>query len=554
MAKMIPDIPLETIENRGERTFYELARKLPDEYTVFYSYKFALEDDASDPYNLREADFIIAHEHYGFAVIEVKEGTLTYNNGLWYSSQDGKAYPFDKDPVEQARNAMFAIVNRYRNKYKERYPLQCQFALCFPDSTKTDGFLPADLNENQIWTFKSIEYLEESFLSLFNGKNKKLSRKSHQKLIEVLSPTFRIFANLNDEIDLLNKKAEIILTEEQERILEETEEDLRKIFLGAAGTGKTFIAMKKANDLAYQGKKVFLTCFNKQLVNVFKAHCTHENIHIANFHDFLEKTIKKHDIYIETSKGEVALDQYFEVILPEKVFDLYSFKDESEKFDAIIVDEGQDFSEFWYICLNEMVKQDGHFYIFADRNQNLFGDGLENLNGFEISKHKLTVNLRNTEKINEWSRPFLESKRIKYKIKGGQPVENFLCKDDEEEKRKLEKEIESLVSKGLNPNRITILSPYKKENSSLKDVNFIGFGEWKIYDLTKGRQDGIAFSTIRAFKGLESDVVLLIGVRKFSKVCTPADIYVGGTRARFILKIFHRKGWSVDEMLKEYKQ
>jgi len=38
------------------------------------------------------------------------------------------------------------------------------------------------------------------------------------------------------------------------------------LFLGAAGTGKTFITMEKARRSAAQGKKVLLTCFNKNLV------------------------------------------------------------------------------------------------------------------------------------------------------------------------------------------------------------------------------------------------------------------------------------------------
>jgi predicted house-cleaning noncanonical NTP pyrophosphatase (MazG superfamily) len=40
LAKMIPDLIPETIENAGERYFYEKAKELPDTYTVFYSYKY----------------------------------------------------------------------------------------------------------------------------------------------------------------------------------------------------------------------------------------------------------------------------------------------------------------------------------------------------------------------------------------------------------------------------------------------------------------------------------------------------------------------------------
>ena len=37
MAKMVPDLPAQMIQNDGERMFYLACRDLPDEYTVFYA-------------------------------------------------------------------------------------------------------------------------------------------------------------------------------------------------------------------------------------------------------------------------------------------------------------------------------------------------------------------------------------------------------------------------------------------------------------------------------------------------------------------------------------
>ncbi|MBU9713046.1 AAA family ATPase [Evansella tamaricis] len=552
MARMVPDCLPETIQNQGERLFYEKARELPDSYTVFYSYKFALDDARQDPYGLREADFVIVHQSYGFAVVEVKEGDVHYFNGVWQEMKNGQYRELSKDPIRQARDAMFSILNRYKNLSNSDYPLHFRYALCFPDTLKRAGFLPEDLNEKSCWSHEELLNLEESFKGLFANIDRSSPYEATKNLItKVLSPSFRVFSNLDDKLTMLRDRSEIILTEEQDRILEETEEDHRKIFFGAAGTGKTFIAMKKALDLASVGKKVFLTCYNKQLVTLLKKHCEHENISITNFHDFLESIKEEHSYVLEMPKSPDLINKYYSETLPNYIYELYSIKSETEKFDAILVDEGQDFKENWFICLDEMVKKDGHFYIFADRHQNLFGNGLDALKDFEMSKHKLTINLRNTQKINEWTQPLIENNRLRYKIVGGLPVEYIPCKDPQTEKRLLEKEINKLVSQGLSPHRITILSPHKKGNSSLKEVDRIGQGPWLIYDLSEGRKDGIAFSTIRAFKGLESDVVLIIGVKKNSKVCTPTDLYVGGTRARFILKIFHQEEWSFKEMTRK---
>ena len=122
---------------------------------------------------------------------------------------------------------------------------------------------------------------------------------------------------------------------------------------------------------------------------------------------------------------------------------------------------------------------------------------------------------------------------------GGIPVSVFNWERREEERRLIEKEVGRLVSQGLSPNRIIILSPNIKEKSSLNGVNKIK--EWPLIDLKEDEGYGIKFSTIRSFKGLEADVVLLIGIMDNNKACTPQDIYVGASRARFLLYVFGEK-------------
>ena len=40
----------------------------------------------------------------------------------------------------------------------------------------------------------------------------------------------------------------------------------------------------------------------------------------------------------------------------------------------------------------------------------------------------------------------------------------------------------------------------------------------------------------------ESDVVFLIGLKEGKQTCTDADVYVGGSRARSLLYVFHNMG------------
>ncbi len=85
--------------------------------------------------------------------------------------------------------------------------------------------------------------------------------------------------------------AEKVLTEEQQRILDETAYDQRKIFLGAAGTGKTYIAMEKVRRLVKDKKRVLLTCFNRNLGELMRKALADEIeaglLKATNFHDLL---------------------------------------------------------------------------------------------------------------------------------------------------------------------------------------------------------------------------------------------------------------------------
>jgi hypothetical protein len=221
MARMIPDVNPMTIENEGERCFYTIAMQLPADYTVLHSYKYGEEhEEDRQPDIIREIDFIVVHPAMGFVTIEVKQGDVMYLDGAFHELKDrGRYQPMKKDPLKQASDAMYGVLHQYQEKSGERvFPLKIKYALCFPDSVRLSGNLPDSLKEESLLLgphLESAEALEEAFW-----------------------------------LETFHRNAEKVLTEEQGRILEETEYDRRKIFLGGAGTGKTFLAMEKARMMA----------------------------------------------------------------------------------------------------------------------------------------------------------------------------------------------------------------------------------------------------------------------------------------------------------------
>ena len=541
-ARIIPNLDPVSIENNGERLFYQAAAELPADYTVFYSCKYVLPGDEEHPDLIKEADFVIVHPALGYLVVEVKQGEIMYQNGRWWEQRDRDYVPMRKDPLQQAQQAMFAILDAYKSRAGSNvFPLQIRYAVAFPECSKLVGELPLDLHQDSIFLFGDLENLETRIKKIFTTGTDRANPEAAQFLIDkVLGPSFMVFARLEERMDMFNERAQRVLTEEQDRILEETELDNRKIFFGAAGTGKTFIAMEKARLLHNKGQKVFLTCFNRNLAHYCHSQLPH-GIDVQNFHDYLLDNVVTSDGKIVVPDDPALLSDFYNNELPALGFDYFSELPEAEKYDAIIVDEGQDFREDWFTCLETMLKENGCFYVFADPGQKLYQETLDSLKHYPFSKHKLTRNLRNTEVINDWLVQVAGGPETIAFLKGGMPVSVFTWTTMEEERKSIEKEIGRLVSQGVKLSRIVILSPNIKEKSCLAGMDHIK--EWPL----GGVEDRgvIRFSTIRSFKGLEADIVFLVDIREGTLACTGTDVYVGASRGRYLLYVFHHAGMDI---------
>ncbi|MDW7663012.1 MAG: nuclease-related domain-containing protein [Bacillota bacterium] len=241
MARMIPDVSPMTIENEGERCFYTIARQLPADYTVLHGYKYGEEhEEDRQPDIIREIDFIVVHPAMGFVTIEVKQGDVMYQDGIFLELKDrGRYRPMKKDPMKQASDAMYGVLHQYQEKSGERvFPLKIKYALCFPDSVRLDGSLPDALKEESLLLgphLESAEALEEAFVALFGGKRSRQEPEACRLLLDkVLNPRFNVFATWEDQLEVFHRNAEKVLTEEQGRILEETEFDRTRTCFGSS--------------------------------------------------------------------------------------------------------------------------------------------------------------------------------------------------------------------------------------------------------------------------------------------------------------------------------
>lgn len=534
MARIIPELNPDLIENEGERRVYMAARDLPGDFSVVYGYKFC---DQVTGAVIWQADLVIVHPYKGYIVLKTHLGEVGFFNGRWHEFVEGGYREMKRDPLDEARGAAYALARSYKEKTGWTFPLGFDFGLCFPECSNIEGQMPGVVRPANLLASRDMGNFTARISQIFANLRTGRDAAACNRLVEhILTANFRLYNTLEEQIRSFAHRAHVTFTQEQERILEETELNKRMVFYGAAGTGKTMIAVEKARRLAEAGKKTVLTCFNKNLASQFPTDV--ENLTARHFHGLLERLTGIHP------PEQKDYDDYFEHTLPEAAYTLFSKLPQEQKFDAIVVDEGQDFRPHWFRCLQAMVKDEGDFYVFADSSQNIFQVDPSGLEALPASRFRLTVNLRNTTSVcQRWIAP-LSGAYLRLGLKDPGEVHFHAWSTESEQLRLLEKEVARLLERKIQPRRITILSPNRKEKSCLAGLDHLG--GCPLGEVGDPRSDALRFSTIRAFKGLEADVVLLIGVRPDSPVCSRPDLYVGGSRARYMLHIFHRNDWKLD--------
>jgi hypothetical protein len=532
MAIMIPATPHSYDRLSLEGLMFDALSELPDDYFVIHSFKIATVE--SGEYRENEGDFVIFHPQKGIICIEAKAGRIKYENGTWYY---GSGLPMAHGgPFRQADNFKWRLIDYIRQKNRDTLISKCKFmhAVWFPSVSKDEinnVNLPSECVREQILTKEALTspqyYIDKVFdiKLVSSGENvvTNLTNTETQIMIrEILCPQFDIVSTPESDLDL-KKIVFHHLLEEQTNVLNFLIEQRTAVINGAAGTGKTMIALEKARRDASKCEDVLFLCFNNQLKKFLAACYPSEYIDYYTIGGFACKLC-------DTSEPDYAS-------LAEVLLEMGG--DGSFPYDHVVIDEGQDFGieliddSGVMGILKDVVMQDrgngikSTFYVFYDNLQLVQARKAPDYINNADCKLTLYRNCRNTINIAKTSlKPITERQpeMIERCIMGTPAVIHY-SQSSETTIEVIDKAIEEVRLKGIKD--IIILTCKTKEQSVLRDsVN---------NDLYNGK---IRFSTCRRFKGLEADAVILVDVEK--SLFEDDNIllfYVGASRARLNLDI-----------------
>ena len=509
-----------------------------------------------------EADFVVVSPKRGLLVIEVKSHRkITFTEEGW---RYGNSNQFDlRGPFKQAKEAMYAIKEYLEKIDKHFSKVLFTYAACFPLTefkTSSPEWHQWQIIDADLLYKKSISQI---CINIFNKEAEHMKSKGREfaakqnifsaekvcnKIIKILRPTFE-----TPDFFIMNSEQEKLLssyTEEQFTAIDAMNSNERVIFTGAAGTGKTLLALESLRRAQneYQNKRIAMFCYNRLLGEHLEIIASEKipGVMATNIHRWIKKEFPGYFRKLDEYKmdWDDLLNNVIDEILGSEEFQNY--------FDFIIIDEAQDFlGKPLQLLLDSLIRggiPGGKWRMFGDfEGQNIFNSKsvdkklFDDVRATESASFNLTINCRNTKPISSYiellgglQKPYTKTLRDGNNI---QPEFAFFNNYDEQEDLVTES-IRQLRNEGFKDSDIVLLSNF---NEGCIAKKLLEKKEWKnrISEFDIKNKDKILYTTIGRFKGLEAPAII---ITDFTSIENQQNLfYVGMSRALHRLSIFlHR--------------
>lgn len=466
-----------------------------------------------------EADFVLIHPEHGIIVLEIKGGNIKLEAGRWTTTDTfGKTTQID--PFEQATASKVALHKFLKARLGLAVPT-CH-AVVFPFLRRLPELGPAAPRDIVV-TAEDLQDLPATMQSIVAHWKVRatLAAGDVRSIVGLLAPTVSVKRRLSDRAFEASAKL-LKLTDDQIRGFRSARKFRRLLFTGGPGTGKTILAVEKARECAERGDRTILLCYNELLGSKLSKEGKDSGFLGTTFHSFCLSQARLAGLAVPTSPGSSFWSEEAPLLL------LDAAKVLATKFDAILIDEGQDFPDEWLEVLDTLSEaDDGFFYVFADVEQDLWGrlaDRLANL-----PEMVLDTNCRNTFQIATRVGNVVNRRSSERLVVGPEPVW-IDAKDARRMVPLIVAQVAKLLEEGFEDSEIVVLveDPFlvrQLRSATVGSACFAAFGEV-----------GIVVETIGRFKGLEAQcVVLCLRAEPDSEPDKAA--YVGLSRAKTILKV-----------------
>lgn len=365
--------------------------------------------------NGAKPDFLLLRPNVGVIVISIFEEDLSHcrfdseKKKILVNSTDGNQKSRElQSPLDTLSNYQSLLIENVRRLTEaiiddnRHLGLIKKVLICTKGSTDQAKALFTKPNYSIIFggEFISNENISKSLFDVlkFNFSSPIFDDTVLNRLKRDLSP---IWHSYREGID-------VTLTKEQAELAKSIEGAHRKIS-GVVGSGKTqVLATRAVNAQIRTGGDVLILTFNITLANYLRMRLSQiradfpwDKIHIDYYHRFFRKYASVNNLHVHFGSYN---DEYF-------------FGDGTSKqlkFDAILIDEVQDFETSWLkVLMKHFLKENGEFVVFGDPRQNIYNRPLDNKGDIRLGVIQSEWN-HTLDKSKRFSNPALSELAIKF--------------------------------------------------------------------------------------------------------------------------------------------
>ena len=540
--RLPPDVLNNPLRSTEVGVYNSLARELDDSWHVFYSRPW-LGLTATGEERDGECDFVLAHATRGILFIEVKGGAVAWNpeSDQWTSRDRHGITHSIKDPVAQARTSKHQLLRKLKERrgFEKRY-ISVQHGVVLPDSVPPGRDLGPDRPLRSFCFSDSYArhfgaWIESRFQPDSDGaaNGAGLGPDGLYALRDMLVRPFQLDICLRRVVAEEDREIEF-LTQQQFHLLDAISMLPRVMIQGGAGTGKTVLARHLAGRLAAHGSRTLLVCYNRPLADDLAMKLADiGNLDVSSFHQLCYAVLSQAGVVVPDRSGPD--NEFFETVLPSAA-EAQAYSPEVRKYDAIVVDEGQDFRDEWWLLIEALLDRNGPglIRVFCDSNQRVYGDVSGIAHDMQLAPVRLSWNLRNTKAIHEVAYQHYQGWKVTCEGPAGEPPQEIAVANEQSMPMELARLLNMLTrTHDIAPEDIAVLVSADRMRSLVRrDPATRSF---TFTDAAHLKDGSIVLDTVRRFKGLEALIVVILADAGIAASEELAYVAVSRARTRAFL-------------------
>ena len=348
-------------------------------------------------------DFVLVNPAVGIAVFEVKDWDLDAlhyfvaverHGGPVLMARDANGVEFNKQRENPVR-----AVNRYKQSIHEIYcprirgkgsfgVVTAGVIFPFADTGRVKALLApfmTDVRDTKAAPYHPISGMRDVTQSIIRSVFPESGRQDSKFMTPELADDLRGWL---EEPDFARSQREPLkLDVEQRRLVNDWPASGYRRVKGPAGSGKSVVLAARTAHRASLGKSVLVVTYNITLwhylrdlvVRGLDKPSTSNFVTFRHFHTFCKDVIEDagyghtYDSLAKAMAEDPAkIDHILNVAIPELARRALDSPD-VERYDTIVLDEGQDYRPEWWSIVRKALKPGGEALLVADNTQDIYG-------------------------------------------------------------------------------------------------------------------------------------------------------------------------------------